>query len=763
MTKNLIYTISFCLFTCAVFGQNKKAIEAFEDQRFHDAMAILDKEFEDGKQNDANSYIYSMSSFYAGEYDKAITTTQTLLEKYPEKDDYKYILIRSYLAQKDYDKAKSTWNTLDPKSKEEPDIARLSNNIISQAKWDKIVTKMEVSNFDEVNTSAGDYSPFIYGEDLVFCTMNKADLINMEELDPSVKNFSKLYKKKLGQFESKNSHEFLPGLIHGKHIGPVSINKEKTEIFYTSASQLRSGVNYNDLFSIQKIEDKWSEPIPFKYNNEDYNIAHPAISDDGKTLFFSSDKPGGYGGMDLYYCFKTELGWSSPINLGDNVNTPENEVFPSYNEGYLYFSSNGHVGYGSLDMYRVEESHHWEFVENLKAPFNSPYDDFGVCFENSKSGYFTSNRPGGSGKDDIYRFESTESGPAKESQFITGIFEKDGEVLKNQRVFLVDEFGEEIQEAYTNAEGEFFFLKEKGVSNYSIQLDKNVEEFKDVALLLTDSNGDVTEIIEADENGGFNFEILGLDDFDNLALMEQSDDDFLSISIKGQVFQDEYGDLQGNEEVSIINQYGIVIDKTMTDEEGNFIFEQLKPDDLYIFKLSNNDEALKIAIFDSEGKPVQIIIGNKDMRYYFERLSADDEYISLINSEDQEIYIKANETFVINNIYYDFNSAELNNEAKSELSKLITVLHNNPHVSIDITSHTDSRATDKYNLKLSQNRADGVAAFLISNGINAKRLEAIGMGEFQLVNHCSNDADCTKEEHAKNRRTEISIKKNQNF
>jgi len=746
-----------------VQGQNKKAIQAFEDQRFHDAMAILDKEFEEGNTNDANSYIYGMSSFYAGDYEKAINTSKVLVEKHPEIDDYKYILIRTYLAQKEYDKAKETWNTLSPESKQEADIAKLSNSIISQAKWNKIVTKIEVRNFDEVNTSAGDYSPFIYGEDIIFCTMNKADLINMAELDPSVKNFSKLYKKKLGQFESKISHEFLPGLIHGKHIGPVSINTEKTEIFYTSASQLRSGINYTDIFSILKIDDKWSEPIPFEYNNEDYNIAHPAISENGKTFFFSSDKPGGYGGMDLYYCFKTETGWSSPINLGDNVNTPENEVFPSFKNGYLYFSSNGHVGYGSLDLYRVEESHHWEFVENLKAPFNSPYDDFGISFENGKSGYFSSNRPGGSGKDDIYRFESTESGPAKETRYITGIFEKDGVALENQKVFLVDEFGNEMQEAFTNSEGEFFFLKESGITNYTIQLDKNVEEFKDLALLLTDSNGDVTEVIEADENGGFSFEILALDDFDNLALMEQSDDDFLSISIKGQVFKEEYGDLAANEEISIVNQYGIVIDKTVTDDEGNFIFEHLKPDDLYIFKLSNNDEALKIAIFDKDGNPLQIILGNKDLRYYFERLSADDEYISLINSEDQEIYIKANETFVINNIYYDYNSAELKEEAQAELNKLITILHNNPHVSIDITSHTDSRATDKYNLKLSQDRAEGVAAFLIANGINAKRLEAIGMGETQLVNNCTNNVECSREEHAKNRRTEISIRKNQNF
>ena len=299
----------------------------------------------------------------------------------------------------------------------------------------------------------------------------------------------------------------------------------------------------------------------------------------------------------------------------------------------------GHVGYGGLDIFRVEESHHWEFVENLKAPINSPFDDFGICFSAEQNGYFSSNRPGGSGKDDIYKFSSKERAPVVETQFISGIFEKDGVPIANRKVYLVDEFGEVIQEAYTNSEGEFFFLKEKNVVNYTIRLDEEVTEFKDIAMLLTDSNGNVTEVIEADENGGFSFEILALDDYDNLAFMEQSEDELLSISIRGQVFIDEFGDYSGNQEVSIVNQYGIVIDKTVTDSEGNFLFEQLKPDDLYIFKLGSNDEALKIAIFGPAGDPVKIIIADKNMRFYFERLGADDDYISMLTAEDQgDIY-----------------------------------------------------------------------------------------------------------------------------
>ncbi|NND76765.1 MAG: OmpA family protein [Flavobacteriales bacterium] len=764
MIRTCLYTILLCSLTNFAFGQSKKAKAAFEDQRFHDAIVILDKEIESGKQNDEVFKLYGLSSFYAGKFDQAEETTLRLIDKNPENDDYKYVLIKTLLAKKEFDQARDAWNTISPASKQHPDFVLLSNSIVSQSKWERIVSKLEVSNFDEINTSAGDYSPFLYGDDIIFCTLDKADLINMEELDPREKDFSKLYKKKLGQFESKNPHEFLPGLIHGKHIGPISISTDKKEIFYTSASQLRAGVNYNDIFSISKNEEgKWGRPKPFAYNNEDYNVAHPALSEDGKTLYFSSDKPGGFGQMDLYYCYRTENGWSEPINLGENVNTSKNEVFPSQSDGYLYFASNGHPGYGKLDLYRVEETDYWEFVENLKSPLNSPYDDFGVCFKNENSGFFSSNRPGGSGKDDVYKFGSIEVAPAVETQYITGLFEKEQVGLKNKKVVLVDENGTVLQEAYTNAQGEFFFLKEKDITNYSIRLDEDLEDYHDLDMLLTDSNGNVTEIVEADENGNFSFEILALDDYDNLVMMEQTDNNLLSINIGGQLFREEYGDFNKEEEVSIVNRYGIIVGKTITDSTGTFLFENMKPDDQYIFKLSSNDEALKIAIFDEDGEPVQIIIADKNMRYYFERLKADDDYISMINSEDEEIYIKENEAFVFSNVYYELNSAELNSESEVVLDRLTVLLYNNPHVSIVIRSHTDSRATDKYNLKLSQKRAESVAAYLISRGIDVRRLDAKGMGERDLVNHCSNGVECTNEQHAENRRTEFEIRKNENF
>ena len=151
---------------------------------------------------------------------------------------------------------------------------------------------------------------------------------------------------------------------------------------------------------------------PFKYNNkEEYSVGHPAISPDGDILYFVSDMPGGVGETDIYYCVKNVDGtWETPQNAGTTINTSGKEMFPVIEKnGDLYFSSNGHPGMGGLDMFRSTGSKEtWSEPENLKHPFNSPKDDFAILFtEEGKTGFFTSNRDGGEGADDIYSFKYT--------------------------------------------------------------------------------------------------------------------------------------------------------------------------------------------------------------------------------------------------------------------------------------------------------------------------------------------------------------------
>ncbi|MBK7410635.1 MAG: carboxypeptidase regulatory-like domain-containing protein [Saprospirales bacterium] len=152
----------------------------------------------------------------------------------------------------------------------------------------------------------------------------------------------------------------------------------------------------------------WTEPLPLSINSEEYSVMHPCLSADGRRLFFASDIPGGYGGLDLYYVEENQGVWGPSINLGPAINTPGNEVFPYFApDGTLYFSSDGWGGLGGLDIFSTRLSTEGNTAPpfNPGFPLNSPADDFGFIWEEvDHCGYFSSDRPGGAGKDDLYVF-----------------------------------------------------------------------------------------------------------------------------------------------------------------------------------------------------------------------------------------------------------------------------------------------------------------------------------------------------------------------
>jgi len=167
------------------------------------------------------------------------------------------------------------------------------------------------------------------------------------------------------------------------------------------------------LMSADKVGDQWTNIQELPLSGEDFTSSHPAFSTDGQCIFFTSDRPGGVGGMDLYKSCREGEGWSTPMNLGAPINTTGNELFPYAGaDGNLYFSSNGLAGnFGGLDVYSSSmESGSWSEPVNLGQPFNSAGDDLGfsLCAD-GESGYLTSNRVGGQGGDDIYCWRVNEA------------------------------------------------------------------------------------------------------------------------------------------------------------------------------------------------------------------------------------------------------------------------------------------------------------------------------------------------------------------
>ncbi|HEY9262219.1 OmpA family protein, partial [Chitinophaga sp.] len=156
------------------------------------------------------------------------------------------------------------------------------------------------------------------------------------------------------------------------------------------------------------ISDGKKTAYPFPYNNaEEWSTGHAAITGDGNTLYFVSDRPGGQGGADIWFCLRDSSGgWQSPRNCGAVINTPDDELFPVVGrDGNLYIASRGHTGIGGLDIFSVTGARdQWDEPVNMRPPINSSYDDFYFVPADSVNGYLASNRPGGKGSDDIYVF-----------------------------------------------------------------------------------------------------------------------------------------------------------------------------------------------------------------------------------------------------------------------------------------------------------------------------------------------------------------------
>jgi len=200
------------------------------------------------------------------------------------------------------------------------------------------------------------------------------------------------------------------------HEGPVAFNKNFNRIFFTRNDHLKGKLKKNKkgvvklgIFTAVRNDDTWTEPKSIDFNTTEYEECHPALTADGKYLYFASDREGGQGGMDLYVSEFNAGKWGAPLNLGPNVNTPGNDVFPFvHDDGTLYFASDGWGGLGGLDIFstKKEKNQQWSSVTNMGQPYNSRKDDFGFVLNVlGTEGYFNSSRNGGKGKDDIYSFK----------------------------------------------------------------------------------------------------------------------------------------------------------------------------------------------------------------------------------------------------------------------------------------------------------------------------------------------------------------------
>ncbi len=270
-------------------------------------------------------------------------------------------------------------------------------------------TPYEITEVNFFNSRESDYSPAFANEDytLVYFTSSREGSNNRRH-GATGGYFSDIYESTRDRQGRWSAPKPLDGINSEFEEGTPALSSDYTVMYFTSCKALRRRSNGCQIYQTTRSGGRWGRPELIDLAPDTLVAAHPAISPDNLTLYFVSDMPGGVGGKDLWKVTRNNKNspWGEPVNLGPEINTKGDEVFPYVHyDGTLYFSSNGHPGMGGLDVFKAVRSDNGEWeIENMGYPINSPADDFGIVFEKEvERGYFTSNR-GLRSTDNIYSF-----------------------------------------------------------------------------------------------------------------------------------------------------------------------------------------------------------------------------------------------------------------------------------------------------------------------------------------------------------------------
>lgn len=461
-----------------------------------------------------------MMAFQRGEYQNAIGLFQKTLTKNPGKANYfiaesyrqsnrikeaerfyanakgiginsdtlQYYYAQSLKANGKYEEAFAAFNKLAEKA-EDDRLKRLANAQISgMSSLEKLKQQKSfyrVKNLEALNSPSAEYSPAFLNNELYFTTNRGSDKIYAAEGKP----FSDIYKVvSRGANVDMNTLSPLTATINSAGIndGCTTFSPDgKIMIFAKGNTGKKKGAEDVDLYISRFRNGEWmpAQAITGSVNSPDHWESTPAFSPDARTLYFSSSRPGGQGGLDLYSARMDSRGRFTQVrNLGPEINTAGDEIFPHMSDdGKLYFSSDGHSGFGMLDIFVVNRLNGSNLIQNLGEPINSNADDFGIFLFKPDRGFFTSNRVDGKGDDDIFTFINEDPNLKIINYYLEGITyttDKDGkrQVLPNTKVSLLDSKRESMTDYVTGNDGKFLFR---------VYADENYELFGELSGYLT--------------------------------------------------------------------------------------------------------------------------------------------------------------------------------------------------------------------------------------------------------------------------------------
>lgn len=638
------------------FSQYKKGRKLYSDNYFEEAIPYLKKSL-DGKDAKAATESLAHSLRLMKNYGEAEVYYKKLIELgNPSPVNYFYygeVLMNNgkyTLAEEQFTKFVS----LAPK---DPRGQVMINTIKEIKEIRDAAPGFEVKKVQGINSDGTEFSPVWFNNKLVFSKESPVNAnyvaIPSEGLWKS-KGLNLFYATVKGTDSTHFSEaEKFDNLFNkGKLNGPVTFSSSGKSAVFNYVAKARSGVSYPVLYFTEFNGKKWQKPVPVFLEKNEFSDIHPALSPDGKTLYFASNRSGGKGGFDLYKSTRKGSEWGKPENLGETINTALNETFPSVSEeGILYFSSDGHPGLGGLDVFSTELLNNvWEVPQNLFAPLNSTGDDFGMTFlPGTESGYFSSNRKESTGMDDIFHFRMLDKKINMAGRLLTG--EDQNNPAAGLKIILATEDGTVVQTTTTDENGNFKFVNLPADQNFIVQLDEDnpgLPEYS--AVYMADKNGVIFKKTTTTGNGGFTFYNLPYTG----SIMDGVIEDDTRITVTGSLLAGESpAKPLAEQTVYLTDEQGKVVATGMTDQYGNFKFEHLPPDANFLVSLNPEDTKLspntRIVVTDSKGKTVRTFYTDAYGGFKFEILKAEDNTLRLLEEENTSVRIDLKGKLLLDN------------------------------------------------------------------------------------------------------------------
>lgn len=735
MTKN--YFLLFCFLSLHCFSQSfkQKVADKYYNQLAFEKAAPLYAELAT-KNNTSTDVLRKAATSYrllSKSLDAEIMYSKLILKPDATNSDvYNYAqVLRLNGKYKEADSQMKKIHSVDQSNTVAKRHANVDYDYIVSIKKDSM--KFDVKNLLNLNSSESDFSPAFYNNynEIVFSSNRENHGANNQEFAWDNTSFLDIYITKIDTATQTvdKPEKFDRSLKSTYHDGPISFSPDgKTMIvtrsnFYDKKLHKSSSNIVNvQMYYATKKSDNWGDLKPFPYNNKDYNFGHACFSLDGKTVYFVSDMPGTYGNTDIWETDFDGTNFTQPKNLGQQINTEGREMFPFVDDdNLLLFASDGFLGLGGLDIHIASVVGLPSYIGNIGYPINTNYDDFGLIY-NTKTlkGYFTSNRSGGKGKDDIYSVKFKESllGSTIQGVVYDNITKNR---LSNSLIYLYDKNGNAIDSTITDSLGKFSLVG-KRVNELS-KIDARKSSYFD---------GHITP--KSDDAGIFN---LYLDPkYKMICTVYDSKDNSLLDSVQVSLFHT----IKSNNR------------EFLTDSLGK-IFDELQ-------EFKKGDEIEAVVRFEKKGYVTTL----QDLSFKLDTSLVINlnEYLKT-DLQKLEMGIDISKSININPIYFDVNKSVIRVDAALELDKIVTLMKENPTVVIELGSHTDCRASKEYNMKLSSRRAKSSADYIISKGISKSRIYGKGYGESKLLNRCECEEPrlsmCSEDEHQLNRRTEFVIVK----